>query len=208
MGLPRLEAPFCERCGEPFGGLIEGDFRCPNCCGLDFSFEFARAAMVWDEGTRELVHGLKYRRAIHFAEELGRLAVEALADVRFDTARACGWPLVPVPLHRSRLQHRFFNQAGEIARVLGRHAGLPVVVALKRIRRTDTQTKLGRKERLENLQGAFAVTRAGRRLVADRTTGVVLVDDVFTTGSTVEACAATLRKAGFQRIQVVTVMRG
>jgi ComF family protein len=207
-GLPRLAAPFCERCGEPFEGRIDGDFRCPNCSELTFAFEFARAAMVWDEGTRDLVHQLKYRRAIHLAEELGRLAAEAFGDPRFATALGAGWPLVPVPLHRSRLQHRYFNQAAEIARVIGRHTGLPVVPVLKRIRRTDTQTKLSRKERLNNLRGAFAVTRAGRRWLAQAPAGAILVDDVLTTGSTVEACATTLRAAGFQRVQVVTVMRG
>lgn len=207
-GLPRLVAPFCERCGEPFEGRIEGDFRCPNCSELKFSFEFARAAMTWDEGTRELVHQLKYQRAIHLAEELGRLATEAFADPRLATALSAGWPLVPVPLHRSRLQYRFFNQAAEVARVVGRHTGLPVVAALKRIRSTDTQTKLTRKERLKNLQGAFVVSRAGHRWLARAPAGVVLVDDVLTTGSTVEACAATLRAAGFRRVQVVTVMRG
>ena len=206
--LPRLTAPFCERCGEGFQGRIDGDFRCPNCSELTFAFEFARAAMVRDEGTRELVHQLKYRRAIHLAEELGRLAAEAFGDERFGTALAMGWPLVPVPLHRSRLQHRFFNQAAEIARVIGRHTGLPVVTALKRVRSTDTQTRLSRKERLQNLHGAFAVTRAGRQWFAQAPAGVILVDDVLTTGSTVEACATTLRSAGCRRIQVVTVMRG
>ncbi|MEO0017102.1 MAG: hypothetical protein RLZZ522_385 [Verrucomicrobiota bacterium] len=206
--LPRLVAPFCGRCGEAFQGRIDGDFRCPNCCDLAFAFEFARAAMVWDEGTRELVHQLKYRRAIHLAAALGRLAAEAFRDERFGPALAAGWPLVPVPLHRSRQQHRFFNQAAEIARVLACHTGLPVVAALKRTRQTITQTRLSRKERLKNLNGAFAVTRAGQRWLAESPAGAILVDDVLTTGSTVDACAAALRAAGVPRVQVVTVMRG
>ena len=114
-----------------------------------------------------------------------------------------------MPLHRARLQHRNFNQAAEIARVVAKHTDLSVLPALKRIRRTDTQTLLGRKARLSNLRGAFALTRAGRRYLADTAAaGAILIDDVFTTGSTVEACAATLRHAGFKRVLVVTVMRG
>lgn len=206
--LPRLRAPFCQRCGEPFEGAIDGPFDCPNCGKLRFSFEFARPAMRWDEGTRELIHRLKYHRAIHLAAELGRLAAESFADPRFADALAGRWPLVPVPLHRQRLLDRHFNQAAEIARATGALVGLPVTNALRRVRRTDTQTRLTRKERLRNLSGAFALSAAGRRQLARESAGVIVVDDVLTTGSTVEACAATLRKAGFKRVQVLTVMRG
>ena len=208
--LPRLPSPFCEKCGEPFHGRIEGPFQCPNCGNLDFSFGFARPAMLRDERTRQLIHQLKYGRAIHLAAELGRLAAEAFDDVRLRPALQANWPLVPVPLHRSRLQHRNFNQAAEIARVVAKLTALPVLAALKRIRRTDTQTLLGRKARLHNLLGAFALTPAGRRHLASNPAGagVILIDDVLTTGSTVEACAATLRHAGFKSVLVVTVMRG
>lgn len=207
--LPRLTAPFCAKCAEPFHGRIDGEFQCHNCGELDFSFGFARAAMLRDDRTRALVHQLKYGRAIHLAAELGRLAAEAFADERLHPALDAGWPLVPVPLHRSRLQHRNFNQAAEIARVVSKLTGLPLLSALKRIRRTDTQTRLGRKERLLNLHGAFAVTAAGRsHLASNPAIGVILIDDVLTTGSTVDACAATLRRAGCRSVLVVTVMRG
>ncbi|KAB2642736.1 MAG: ComF family protein [Verrucomicrobia bacterium] len=208
--LPRLPRPFCEKCGEPFHGHIEGPFQCPNCGELDFAFGFARPVMLRDERTRLLIHQLKYGRAIHLASELGRLAAEAFDDERLGPALQANWPLVPVPLHRARLQHRNFNQATEIARVVAKHTALPVLAALKRIRRTDTQALLGRRARLNNLRGAFALTSAGRRHLANPAsgTGAILIDDVLTTGSTVEACAATLRRAGFKCVLVVTVMRG
>jgi len=206
--LPRLTPPFCAKCAEPFHGRIEGEFQCHNCGELAFAFEFARPAMLRDERTRELVHQLKYGRAIHLAEELGRLAAEAFTDERLQPALAAQWPLVPVPLHRSRFQHRNFNQAAEIARVVAQLTGLPLLAALARIRRTDTQALLGRKERLKNLHGAFALTSAGRRHLDTSAAGAILIDDVLTTGSTVEACASTLRRAGFEAVLVVTVMRG
>jgi ComF family protein len=206
--LPRLAAPFCKTCGEPYTGRIEGAFACPNCHELVFSFAFARPAMLWDERTRDLVHQLKYGRCIHLAAELGRLAMAAFTDDRLQPAVAANWPLVPVPLHRSRFQRRTFNQAAEISRVLALYTGLPVLAALRRIRATDTQALLGRKQRLENLHGAFAITAAGRRQLVTSAAGVILVDDVLTTGSTVEACAATLRRAGFKTVLAVTVMRG
>jgi len=206
--LPRLAAPFCQSCGEMFPGKIDGPFACPNCSDLSFAFEFARPAMVRDDQTLELIHRLKYSRDISLAAELGRLASEAFADPRLAPALTGSWPLVPVPLHRRRLQYRHFNQAEEIARALARHTGLPVLKALHRIRRTDTQTRLTRKQRMENLRGAFQITRHGRRWIDSTASGAVLIDDVLTTGSTVHECADTLRRAGLRKVVVVTVMRG
>lgn len=208
VDLPRLAEPFCERCGEMFQGLIDGPFSCPNCSNLKFSFEFARPAMLRDDRTLDLIHRLKYGREIHLASELGRLARDSFADPRLAPAVAGGWPLVPVPLHRKRLRHRHFNQAGEIARALSEQIGLPVVNALNRTRETETQTLLSRKQRMENLRGAFEVTRQGKTWIGDRAEGAVLVDDVLTTGSTVNECAKTLRSAGVKKVFVVTVMRG
>ena len=161
-----------------------------------------------DGQTLEIVHRLKYRREIHLAGELGRLLVEAFEDPRLHPAKAGGWPLVPVPLHRRRLRWRHFNQSAEIARVASGLLGLPLVQALKRVRVTETQTALGRKRRLKNLRGVFALTRRGRRWLEHPPGGVVLVDDVLTTGATAHECARTLRKAGVPRVVVVTVMRG
>jgi competence protein ComFC len=206
--LPRLESPYCEICGEPFPGAVDSHFACPNCSRLSFDFAFARPAMNHDPRLRELIHQLKYGRQLHLAAELGRLAATALDDPRFAAALAGNWPLVPVPLHKSRLRFRHFNQAEEIARPVSRLTGLPIVRALSRIRSTSTQTTLTRAQRLQNLSGAFELTRAGQRALESHPGGAILVDDVFTTGSTVQACAKVLRKAGFQPVTVITVMRG
>jgi len=206
--LPRLMAPFCSVCGEGFDGRIEGDFECPNCRDLNFAFEFARPALFYDERAMDLIHRLKYSREIHLARELGVLAAESLEDPRLQEARSGNWPLVPVPLHRSRFQHRHFNQSAEIARVLSLATGLPMLKALKRIRRTETQTRLSRSQRLANLRGAFSLTGAGLKFSAAKPQGAVLIDDVFTTGSTVHECARVLRRGGVQKVVVVTVMRG
>ncbi len=206
--LPRLVEPFCETCGETFPGQIEGPFACPNCRHLKFAFEFARPATSRDERILDMIHRLKYSREIHLAKDLGRLAAESFADPRLAPALAGKWPLVPVPLHRKRFQHRHFNQAEEISRVLARHTGLPVLKALRRIRATGHQTALTRAQRLENLRGAFAITQLGLRQIEESTAGAILVDDVLTTGSTVDECAKILRRAGYQKIAVVTVMRG
>ena len=206
--LPRLAEPFCEHCGEMFQGRIDGPFTCPNCGRLKFSFEFARPALVRDDRTLEMIHRLKYAREIHLAKDLGRLAVEAFRDLRLAPALAEKWPLVPVPLHRKRFQDRGFNQAAEITREISRQTGLRVVGALDRVRATGHQTALTRAQRLENLRNAFAVNRVGKREIEAGVPGMILVDDVLTTGSTVDECARMLRRAGLPRVCVVTLMRG
>ncbi len=206
--LPRLAEPFCKTCGEAFDGEIDGDFTCPNCGKLKFSFEFARSATVRDARTLDMIHRLKYGRQIHLAEELGRLSLESFDDARLAPAVSGCWPLVPVPLHRKRLQLRHFNQAAEIALILSRHTRLPVLHGLCRTRSTETQTLLTRAQRLANLRGAFSLNESARKWMEKPADGAILVDDVFTTGSTVDECAKTLRRGGFRRIFVVTVMRG
>ncbi len=206
--LPRLAEPFCQSCGESFPGEIEGVFACPNCHRLKFAFEFARPAMVRDDRTLDMIHRLKYSRELHLAKDLGRLAAHSFGDPRLAPALAGNWPLVPVPLHRRRFQHRHFNQAEEISKVLASLTGLPVLNALHRTRATGHQTALTRAQRMENLRGAFVISRAGSHRIGQSPAGAVLVDDVLTTGSTVHECAKILRRAGFRSIFVVTVMRG
>ncbi len=195
--------PFCSTCGQGYDGRVEGAFSCPNCRDQKFAFEFARPALFRSDGIMTLVHDLKYGRRLELARELADLAARSFEDPRLGEALEGRWPLVPVPLHRRRFHWRQFNQSLEIARPLGRRLGLPLAVALKRIRPTETQTRLSRAQRQKNLRGAFAVRRG-----VTGGEGAVLVDDVFTTGSTAHECARILRRAGFQKVIVVTVMRG
>jgi ComF family protein len=207
--LPRITEPCCEKCGEMFEGNIQSSFVCPNCAGLDYAFSFARPVLDCSDAARELIHHFKYSRAIHLARDLASIAAEAFDDPRFQRALEQRWPLVPVPLHWRRRQHRFFNQSEEIARHLGKMLDLPVVPALKRIRATETQTHLSRKKRLQNLRGAMQLSRQGKALLRKNPPeGAVLIDDVFTTGATVHECAKILHANRFENVVVVTVMRG
>ena len=191
--------------------MIDGAFDCPNCKDISFHFEFALAAMDRCDETLELVHRLKYGKEIHIAGALGKLASCALIDRRFQSALEEKWPLIPVPLHQSRIRTLQFNQAEEIACAVSKISGLPMERWLKRVRKTETQTRLTRKQRMENLKKAFEVRTTWNKkkpAALIGAPGVILVDDVFTTGSTVDACAKVLRKAGVKRVAVLTVVRG
>jgi len=157
---------------------------------------------------RQLVHHFKYRRQLYLRRTLAELFRRGLGDRRIDAAEP--WVFVPVPLHARKRRERGFNQAEEIARLAGMATGHPMFPALRRTRYTESQAGLTRQQRLANLEGAFALRRPGswtRRRLAGRP--VLLVDDVFTTGSTVQECARVLKsEGGAQKVIVVTVARG
>jgi len=207
-GLARIEPPYCQVCGEAYDGAMTGTFRCGNCAELTMHFEFAVAGFKAEGAVRELVHRFKYQRALHLRGLLGTMLERALEDPRL-AQNGAGWVLVPVPLHHARQREREYNQARELCRVLGRSCGSPVVDALARLRPTTPQASLSRRQRIENLRGAFAVRR--RVLKAGGLAGkkVLLVDDVLTTGSTTSECARVLRReAGVEKVVVITVARG
>lgn len=154
-----------------------------------------RAIGGYDGALRAILHALKYEGRRSLARPLGAMMRHRGAEVLADAA--C---VVPVPLHSSRRRHRGFNQAADLARGLG----LPVVHALRRIRATPTQTGLPAAQRHRNMRDAFVITRAGRAL---RGSVVVLVDDVSTTGATLEACARVLKAAGAVQVRALTAAR-
>ncbi len=198
----RIGAPYCQRCSQPFHGAITEAFTCTNCEGRELHFQCAIAPYLSKGIVRELIHSFKYEHALHLRNQLAAWMAESLADPRlreqpFDA-------FVPVPLHHIRFREREFNQAAELATLLTKRTATPTWHALKRIRYTSTQTKLNREERMENLRGAFRVRQTSRV----KKTHLVLIDDVFTTGSTVEECSRVLLRAGAASVRVLTIARG
>jgi len=194
--------PLCRSCGVPLR-LIGPSDPCPSCVHHPPAFAAARAAALYLPSASGLnplaaaVQGLKYRRRRKLADALGALLAE-----RYPFAPDA--LLVPVPLHRTRLGARGFNQALLLARALGRRRGLPVAPRLLvRTRATEAQARLPAAERRRNLDGAFTVRTQRLRL----TRPIVLVDDVLTTGATADACARALLAAGAGRVDVYTVGR-
>jgi ComF family protein len=187
--LTPLEPPFCIKCGEP-APAIEG--RCGLCIKGEHIFDFARSALLFTRTLREIIHHLKYSDRVSLAKPLGHILKQCLQREAFT-----GELIIPVPLHRSRERQRGFNQAELIAQQLG----LPVATKiLKRRKNTPSQTGLSRNERKRNLASAFEVMHE----VKGR---VIVVDDVYTTGSTMNEIARTLKRAGAERVEVLTVAR-
>ena len=195
--------PHCSLCGHPFSGAMEGTRECPHCRGLRPAYDSGCTAALFRGPVRALVIDLKYRGGWHLlgdAEEIFGRCPEALE-------RARGSVLVPVPLHPRKLRERGFNQSELLAGALARRArgGARVDSLLRRLEDTPSQTSFGRRERQLNLKNAFALAPRASLNPALRH---VLVDDVFTTGSTINSCARALRRAGCPNLDVVTLSHG
>jgi competence protein ComFC len=200
----RITEGFCNVCGEDFEGVFSENPICPNCNGLKFSFQFAKSALRNTEKNRKMVLAFKYGKKRYLVRVLAKFCSEVLlGDPQFSALPAP--VLVPVPLHWRREFKRGFNQAELISSELTRQTSIPTLKLLRRGRYTTTQTRLTRSERLKNLRGAFKLCGdlAGYR-------SIIIVDDVFTTGSTAEECAQLLKKEfpKVENIVVLTALRG
>jgi ComF family protein len=199
--LDQISAPMCASCGLPFGHDEGPDAVCGGCLANPPAFNRARAALRYNDLVARLIVGFKHSDKLHhqdaFVRWLERAAGPSLAEIDL---------ICCVPLHRRRLWHRRYNQSALLANALARRLGKPAMPELLvRRRATPPQAGLNRRQRIENLRGAMIIRPGREGHVRDRR--ILVVDDVLTTGATVDACAKALKKAGAAHIDVVTLAR-
>ena len=202
-GVSEVSPPWCVRCGDELAAWRVIDPECPRCRRHPPVFSLARSAGKYDGPLRQIIHAFKYERRRLLAEPLGRMMRRAGTDI-LDGADA----VVPVPLHPIRSFQRGFNQADDLARQLG----LPVWRAIRRRRHGPPQASLPAAQRHANLRAAYALSapwalraRLPHSPLANRS--VVLVDDVMTTGATLDACSRILIAAGVRSVRALTAAR-
>lgn len=198
-----VQPPHCTTCGHPFFGIVDAERMCPKCEGLAPEFRQGCTAVLFKGPARSLVIELKYHRGTHVLEDMEtifRRSAHLLQHVR-------GGTLVPVPLHPNKARERGYNQAQLLAERLAAAAGhgTRVDMLLRRVVNTATQTALDRRTRMANLKNAFALAEGA---ALNPGLHYILVDDVFTTGSTLNSCARALRDAGALNIDVATLGHG
>lgn len=191
--LPFIEEPRCSVCGRH----QEGAHRCSECEDVDHVFTQAISVFEYEPPISDIIHKFKYRSYTGLAEPMAMLMIEAIENM--------GWvfdSIIPVPLHAKRLQLRGYNQASYLAHSMGKLIGGIEVLDTALVRRRNTPSQIGmdRVGRMWNLYNAFEVRN--RSLIEGKT--ILLVDDVLTTGSTVDNCSSALLKAGAKAVYVST----
>ena len=196
-----IAPPFCACCGLPFDIPVEDGALCGRCLEAPAHYAAARAAMVYDDASKNIILSFKHSDRTHPAKALAAWMLRAGKNLVQDAD--C---LMPVPLHRWRLFKRRYNQAALLAQHMARLSGKQLLVdTLRRPRPTPPQGHMSRKERAENIRGAFAVHPPLKPLIQDKK--IILIDDVLTTGATVNECSRVLREEGAKEVTVLALAR-
>jgi ComF family protein len=200
-GIRYIHSPLCTRCGIPFHSAETEDHPCGECLESEKRYKVARAVGYYEATLLTAIHLFKYQGKIGIGKILGNFMADFAAetwDMQVFSA------IIPIPLHRKRLRERGFNQALILAREIANRFSLPLdFMTLRREVFTAPQVGLGRKERLLNVRGAFAV-RKPERIAHGK---LLLVDDVYTTGSTLAECARILLEAKADSVSILTMAR-
>lgn len=203
-GLNFIADPQCHRCGFPFdfddGSINEGNI-CLACSKSPPLFDKARSALVYDDASRDIILGFKHGDQtesvpcfVPWLMQVGQSIVD-----RSDY-------IIPVPLHRFRLMKRRFNQAGLMAQYLSKASHISTMLdGLVRQRATETQGHLNSNERKKNVKNAFAVNPKHKDFLKSK--NILLIDDVYTTGATINECTKVLLKAGVSSVNILTLAR-
>ena len=193
--------PLCPSCGVPFAPMQGADHLCEECVLSRPPFSVARSLGAYEGTLLDAIHLFKYHGKISVGEALGRM----MAQAPYHSLTIGDYSVViPVPLHPKKLRERGFNQSLVLARQVSKQISIPLdFFALRRTVHTEAQVKLSGHKRRKNVRGAFEV-KDPNRIEGQR---ILLVDDVYTTGSTVRECSKILMKSGAQEVAVLTLAR-
>ena len=196
-----LDEPCCHFCGYPFEFDLGPGATCAPCSARKPAYDQCRAGFAYDDKSRQYILSFKHG---------GRTSHLARFTRQLQRAGRGFWPetdmIVPVPLHHSRLVKRKFNQAALLAKSLSGHVDIPFEPEiLFRHKATTSQGEQTQKGRFRNVQGAFTVSESARTYVKGKT--VLIIDDVMTTGATLESCARTLKRAGAAKVNALVLAR-
>jgi len=196
-----ISNPSCSKCDYPFEFDIGHDALCGNCLAQDVIFDKAISILRYSEVSKIMVHKLKYADKLHIAKHFASLLFKKIHKniENYDL-------IIPVPMHRKKIRVRFYNQAALIAGHLSGYSSVPVLHnGLLKTKYHEPQTGLQRSMRQSNVKNSFAINGAYAAAISGK--NILLVDDVYTTGATVNECSKVLKRSLCKSVTVVTVAR-
>ncbi|MDF2616214.1 MAG: phosphoribosyltransferase [Sedimentibacter sp.] len=198
--MKKIVPPICIKCSKPID-MNAPDELCSDCRKNDHSFEMSRSVYAYEGSVKKGIYMFKYYNKPYFYRFFGKCLVDCMKNNEYNKFDM----VVPVPLHRSKLRIRGYNQSSLLAKYISRNTDIPYGDVLKRIKKTPKQSQMTKEERRKNLKEAFDVKGSKIESLTGKT--VLLVDDVYTTGSTADECSKTLLKNGASKIYVMTIAR-
>lgn len=196
----KIVPPICIKCSRPID-LNSPEELCSDCRKHDHIFEMSRSVFVYEGIVKRGIYLFKYYNKPYFYRFFGKCLVDCMKKNDYSGLEL----VVPVPLHRSKLRKRGYNQSELLAKYISKNTDIPFVDILKRIKKTPKQSQMTKEERRKNLKNAFEVKRSKMEILKGKS--VLLVDDVYTTGSTADECSKTLIKYGASKVYVITIAR-
>lgn len=198
--IKKIIPPTCMKCSKPIDMDAPGNL-CSDCRKHEHSFEMSRSPFAYEGTVKKGIYYFKYYNKPYFYRFFGRCLVDCMKNTGY-----CGFELVvPVPLHRSKLRKRGYNQSELLAGYISKNMLIPYADVLKRIKKTPKQSQMTKEERRKNLKNAFDVKKSKAEILKGKS--ILLVDDVYTTGSTADECSKTLIKNGASKVYVITIAR-
>jgi len=194
-----ISKPFCRQCGIPFGFEVESETLCGQCHSKKPNYNYARSVFVYNDASKSIILRLKHADQLQHVPALSNWMIRSGKEFWNEADL-----IIPVPLHRWRFLKRRYNQAALLAEFIGKETNINVVIdGLFRKKATKSQGHLSKKQRIENVAGSFSINPK----LDVKGLNIVLIDDVITTGATVDECARLLVKKGASMVNVLTIAR-
>ncbi len=197
--IKKVEPPFCSKCSKPIAHNSSTNL-CRECCDAERHFEMSKSPYKYEGLIKNAIYSYKYYNKTYFYKLFGNLLVNFMVNTGY-TNFDC---IVSVPLHPSKMRKRGYNQSELLARYISSKLSIPYIDALKRTKRTLKQSEQSKEDRRKNLKDAFAVKHSSEKVI---NSSLLLVDDIYTTGTTVDECSKALVSYGASKVYVITIAR-
>ena len=197
--LKKIEIPMCSKCSKPinYNSLTT---LCQECSIEEKHFIMSKSPYAYDNLIKKSIYSYKYYNKPYFYKMFGNLLINFMLSTNY-TDFAC---IVSVPLHSSKMRKRGYNQSELLAKYISTKLSIPYVDALKRTKKTQKQSEQSKVERMKNLKNAFTIKASAHKII---NSSVLLVDDIYTTGATVDECSKVLMNYGASKVYVITIAR-